>query len=98
MKPPGPTERYWMPGSASLDWEGALVKSGRRASAAGSRGSVVAGAGFGAAAGLAAFGAGAALAFFSFSSPGFTGEGRDSRPSRWALPIPALRRARAGAG
>src|SRR5437868_2512499 len=36
-------------------------------------------------------GAAAALAFFSFSSPGLTGDGRDSRPRRWALPITALR-------
>ena len=48
------------------------------------------GAGFGAA-GLAALGAGAGLAFFSFSSSGLTGEGRDSRPRRCALPITALR-------
>ena len=44
-----------------------------------------------AAAGFGAFGAGAALAFFSFSSPALTGDGRDSRPSRCALPITALR-------
>src|SRR4029079_502274 len=34
---------------------------------------------------------GAAGFFASFSSPGFTGEGRCSRPRRWALPITALR-------
>src|SRR3954451_12723532 len=42
--------------------------------------------------GAALVAAGAAAAFFaSFSSPGFTGEGRCSRPSRCALPITALR-------
>src|SRR6478735_9363568 len=50
-----------------------------------------AGAAFGAGAGFAALGAGAGRAFFSFSSPGFTGEGRDSRPRRCALPMTALR-------
>src|SRR4029453_17866645 len=61
------------------------------ASATGSLVSAAAGAGFGAVAGFAALGAGAGLAFFSFSSPAFTGEGRDSRPRRCALPITALR-------
>ena len=42
--------------------------------------------------GLGGAAAGAGAAFFaSFSSPGFTGEGRCSRPRRWALPITALR-------
>ena len=43
--------------------------------------------------GAAGFGAAAAGAgfFASFSSPGLTGDGRCSRPRRWALPITALR-------
>ena len=35
--------------------------------------------------------AGAGAAFFSFSSPGLTGDGRASSPRRCALPITALR-------
>src|SRR5688500_1227209 len=93
MKPPGPTERYCI--ACGSDWRrcgcaGGAVSAWRGVSSAVSRGGA-AGAGFGGVAGLAGFGAGAALAFFSFSSPGFTGEGRDSSPRRWALPITALR-------
>ena len=51
------------------------------------RGGLGAGAGLGARLGAAA----AAGAFFSFSSPRLTGEGRESRPRRCALPITALR-------
>src|SRR5690349_11990440 len=93
MKPPGPTERYWIVvGSAGLAVAGAApAVTGRRGASVTVSLGCGAAAGFGAGAGLAAFGAGGALAFFSFSSPGFTGEGRDSRPRRCALPMTALR-------
>ena len=112
MKPPGPTERYWMvlpsfdamPDGREMGATG--IWSSLAASFAGRAGTrrgsgdgagaaaLGAGAGLGAAAFAGAAAAGAAAftgAFFSFSSPARTGEGRDSRPRRCALPITALR-------
>src|SRR5690242_571238 len=87
MKPPGPIERYWISGPRCGVAGAACGDDGAAAAGA-------AGAGFGdsglGAAGLGAATAGAAF-FTSFSSPGFTGDGRCSRPRRWALPITALR-------
>src|SRR6476661_9218786 len=97
MKPPGPIERTM--GSGALSGTG-LSPGSRGAFAAGAGASLpsssqgAAGAGAG-----AGFGAGAAASAFSRTfafalgagSFGFTGEGRDCRPSRWALPITALR-------
>ena len=90
MKPPGPTERYWIVGFGRC---GRCVGRRRRALALGA-----------AAAGARRRGLGRGLfgrrargrggrggAVFSFSSPGLTGDGRASRPRRCALPITALR-------
>src|SRR5690242_9880815 len=94
MKPPGPTERYWM--AAGSAWRGAGV-TGAASLALGSAALAGLALALGGAAGATpdlgglALGAGAAFTFFSFSSPGLTGEGRDSRPRRCALPITALR-------
>src|SRR3990170_7958145 len=89
MKPPGPTERYWIvhSGAAGLAAD-SVAGSGVGAAATGAATGAGLGAGFSAG---ARGGAGGAAAFFSFSSPGLTGEGRDSRPRRCALPITALR-------
>ncbi|QNP44542.1 hypothetical protein H9L15_00175 [Sphingomonas daechungensis] len=63
---------------------GSLFRSSIGRGGAGRGAGRSAGAGFGA-------GAAAAGARCSFSSPGLTGDGRASRPRRWALPMTALR-------
>ena len=117
MKPPGPTERYWMVGPALTGGAGgagaglsspsasspstgigaaasstaemadfSLARTGFEAGSAGASGAgsvrFAVWVGAGAVAGLAAT---------DLSSPALTGDGRDSRPRRWALPITALR-------
>src|SRR5690242_16845532 len=87
MKPPGPIERYCISGP------GRWGAAGPGCDAVAAVGAAAFGVSpFGAAAAFEAAGAAAGAAFLeSFSSPGFTGEGRCSRPRRWALPITALR-------
>src|SRR5437868_4946588 len=88
MKPPGPIERYWM---SPLDrccggaaWPVVGAAAGAAPAFAGAGASDLGAAGLGAAAAGPAF-------LGSFSSPGFTGDGRCSSPRRCALPITALR-------
>ena len=74
MKPPGPTERYWMVSPFAF-WAGGRWRCGCGCGAAVSASARGAASGAG-----AAFGAALAGLAVSFSSPGLTGDGRASRP------------------